>query len=79
MLNPVKSNFGSPDFSYQNFGSDSWSYQIYKGAATASQGGRVSTYNLHFYGPNAEEVAGTGYIIGGAGQKNTYFGFSGAR
>ena len=52
--------------------------QIIGGTATASKGGRIGEYKLGFFGPNAEEVAGSGYISNEGG-KNTNFGFSGAR
>ena len=55
-----------------------YKYEIVRGTATASKGGLTGEYNLGFFGPNAEEVAGHGYILEGAG-KFTSFGFSGAR
>ena len=52
---------------------------VINGLATASNGGRKGSYLLNFFGPNAEEVAGTGAVINEDGVTPTQFGFSGAR
>lgn len=55
-----------------------------QGTATESKNGRIGSYTLDFFGPNAEEIAGGG-IFYNTGKDangistNTIFGFSGAR
>ena len=54
------------------------------GTATDSKNGKIGNFHLHFFGPNAEEVAGTGRIpetgTDANGKKtDTVFGFSGVR
>ena len=55
-----------------------------EGAATDSKNGKIGNFTLHFFGPNAEEVAGTGFIPetgtdANGNKTDTVFGFSGAR
>ncbi|MDO4658193.1 factor H binding protein domain-containing protein [Kingella sp. (in: b-proteobacteria)] len=54
------------------------------GTATESKKGRIGSYTLEFFGPNAEEVAGKGIIPDTGKDANgritdTIFGFSGVR
>ena len=58
---------------------------VINGTATESRNGRIGRFTLNFFGPNGEEVAGTGKINGTGGvdqygnRLDTIFGFSGAR